>query len=448
MKCKKCGFENTLSAQYCGKCGIALKASVEEISAQSQAELKQKKKERIEQSLHTTLIIICILLIPLIFSYLFLPEPRSDEIFVTAPYAEAELADVSSIETVKFDEEPFLLQLPESSIAGSADYISVRTLTRKRDVMISFFNPDNKAQYSDIQAAAKWLAGRADDKGVWHKDKDDARLTALVLLALLSQGYSTADSDIGGVIKKALDSFYLKEQRDINTNKVEDYSLLLLAFIENTLLDPKCEYVPAITVMLNKLREHQQLKGEWKIFFVGKAFNRRDLLTTLCAMHTIAEAQAAGLCRLSTDEVKKTDSYLKTELMNSKTGEKMKHVFLRESWMLYILMLLNNGVIPDYSKSKLDTHIETVMNLEKELPPSLYGAHFLLMTLHRSGDRRTAGICGKLMGLYNNAFNKEGPNWPADTGSKIIYLPNGDSAAATAFLVRTYSFPFLFSRLK
>jgi len=444
MKCRQCGFENAISAQYCAKCGIMIKSTVEEISEASRAELKKKRRERIEKVLHTSFIIFCILLIPLLFFYFYLDDPKKINAFVTGPYATAEFEDVFTLEAVKFNEKPFLLELPDTSFT-TAGYISARLSDSTRGRLISFFNPDNKDQYKDILAALKRLAEFRNAEGTWHNEGGDLRMTAHVLLALTAHGYSTGHSEMGALIKKGLDACLVKDTREIAADTTEEYSLLLLAFIENSLLDPDCAYTARVFDMISALRKKGSRSGEWQKFFRKRSSNIIDLYGTLCASRVLAEAEQAGLCRLSVEERGIIISNLKSQLKITSKKDTEKDIFLRQNWMLYIIMLLNNGEVPDYGKPVLDRHVGKVMELDKTLPPSLLGMHYMLLALHRSSDRRTADVRAKVMGLYNGSFNKDQCTWPE---ASETHISGSGEAAAAAVIVRTYALPYLFPLCK
>ena len=441
MKCKKCGFDNNLSAQYCAQCGRALKATVEDISAQSQAELKEKKKKRIEQILHMLFIIMCILLVPLVFFCFFLPDPEPPDICIAAPYAEADFTDMFSQQKITFDEKPFLLQLPEASVA-TVHYITVRTSEQKRDTLVSFFNPDHKPFYPNVRAAAERLAKQVHTKGVWHREEQGTAQTLMVMFALLSQGYSTAHDTMGKTVHKALSSFYSEKTQDMELYRVDMYALLLLAVIENSLMDPKSVYSARIPDMIKKLKSAGSAKGKWKTFFSGKKSGAPDHPVALCAARTVLEARSAGLCLLREDEKAGIASSMKELLTEEESGNE-KQLFLRRSWALYNYMLCCDYSLPGTAQRVLRQNIRTV--LTKDVPPSLLGAHFLLLTLHRTGDRRYGPVLDKLMNVYKKSFDRKKACWPADN-KHIVYVSNADDIVTTAIIVRTFALPYLFPR--
>jgi len=449
MKCKKCGHENVISAQYCARCGMALRASVEEISAASEEELKRRKSKRIDRSLFTALMVLCILLIPLLFFYFFIPSPPRREVFVTLPFAEIKVRTLLAPEQTKFTESPFLLPLP-GWIPGSSGYLAMRKDPRARETLLGFFMPGAaKVHASAGEALARLEAGR-NEKGTWDAEESGFRDTAFVLLALLGRGHSTADPERGETIRRALASVAGREGRALRAKKTREYALLLLALMENVLLDPSCGYAAAVPRLLAVLRKAQGSKGTWQASIRPKPFNRADGTASLLAARVLAEARCAGFCMLEEKERKRTVAFLKKELGPKPRGTPREETFFREACAVYTLLLLDGGVVPEEARPVLDALTAEVLALkEEEKLPSLLGAHYLLLALHRSGDRRSAAVNKKILGLYRARFDAEAKGWKEKTAGRAVCLSwPADDVTATAVAVRTLSFPYLYFRFK
>lgn len=450
MKCKQCGFENPLTTQYCRSCGAPVQASLDDVSLASQEDFAAVKKQRTENILLTILIVLLLITIPFIFFYFLLPQTKTEDSFVTVPYTIATIPQSSMLKETKINVSESVFPLPfENMNMTSSNYVLSRLSKNSKKILLEFFNGSNKDQQSKVDQALQWVEQKIHEDNRWGNKQNGFIVTSLALLSFLGEGYSTRSQEYGYMLNKSFNTLYTKKYNRLSTINTLNFSIALLAFIENSLMDSSFEYNNKIRGLLVKLKDTQDKKaGGWPRKMGAKQGRQAfDEWSSLFAIRTIGEAELAGLTELSSIEREITLEYLSRRLRINKRKKAKPEIVFNKAMIIYDMMLIQKGNISGDLSSEIDQIIDEIFSGKDNALVSIPAAHFLLLTLHRIDDRRFFSFKEALFISYNGSFKADPGHWPKFKGENT-FLSLNSKLMATVLILRSYAFPHLYPRIQ
>ncbi|MFH1709133.1 MAG: zinc ribbon domain-containing protein [Planctomycetota bacterium] len=441
MRCKRCGHDNPLASQYCQKCGIPSNASLSDVSQAAEEDRINAAKKRNERTTLMLLILVVILVLPLLFFVWFLPEPQTATVFVAPPCTAAEIPRPASFEKMSFHASELVLPIPAAQV-GSGSYIAVRAEPESRAILRQFFLPPT----ADWEARSpQVLGGLADaSRGLTTKENSTCAVQALMMLAMLGEGQSSAADPHKAVVRASLEKWFAGTDRGLEITETAGVALMTLAFMENSLLDPSFKYAAEVPGLLARLNSFQdKTTGSWPRQLRAKV-TMTPPEALLLAANVLAEASAAGRYTWTAPERKLTLEAVTRWLEEERPQKISPAGAWQRALAVYDILLINDGRMDDALRADIKSLMTVMLPTDQGLPYSVPGAYYLLLVMFRTDHTEFMRFRDNLIGRYERNFIAATNQWPALPDDAFLNINH--PAAGTAWIARTYAFPYLFPK--
>ncbi len=446
MKCRFCQTENKLTAKHCVSCGKAISSTLDDLTEDSSKQHRLDQIRKAETVLFRILVVIILIMIPAVFFYYFLPEPEADDMFVTVGFPSVEITYKEKSDSTAENSGYTAIDLNPFKTNG---YITFRNNPEAKRMLVEMFSPGGENRIQEKLPALKWLAGTQQREGFIGNIVYARHVTPIALLALLSQGLPPGEDSFKSDIEAGFSFLYNSEKNLIRSNQTIEYALTLLALTEYALLNPEFITIERYNALCKNLSKYQdKTSGAFRVMLSRQSGT--DVIPSLYALLVLGEASRAGLYTFADEDLKTSLKYLlkyTSEAYSAQAKLTPKNYHLR-ALAVYDAVLLSSGtpdrvVLDDINYLIANTFEDAEQGTK--IPVSYIGAYYMLMALHRSCSTYFSEFRDNLFNAYDILYRPEKKSWEAPSNS--LFLSTRSPELATAVVLRTYAFPYLYPLL-